>query len=400
MKHWLSAIVAAVLCASCAPPSDSEDPAAREEVAPDDDLSIGVVMDVPDPTPERDLCARSDACHSFALEAADATAMAEPPVYEGQPQEEGYVAGAHLLTVTYAYMRKEPDKEAPVVTGIEPGTGVHKDGIHHWGHPKGVLPPAQEVTLVEATPQNKYFKVKYDGKVGWIHKKRLVLLDPDMDPVDFAMAHPNVFFKHQIHRSMWNKDGPSSSGSCAPVSLAMAVRVLGREPKGLSIEQSIHRIRHLYESPIDEASSTSGTTRAEIYEAATADELDLSVHAMKKDYPHSKDALAALDAQLDKKRLVVLEGNTGNGSEVSVYQKQFNKIYAAAIKDGQDLYHSKYPFSGNHSILVLGRDADGKYVVGDPMSEVGFVKLTGAAMKDFMSRIPGHRGTGNSVWVK
>lgn len=397
MKRWLSAMVAAVLCASCAPPSDSSE-SAGDATAQDDDLGIGAVLDVPDPEAETGPC--SDVCESIVIVPVDPTKLGDPPLYEGPPDDNGYVVGAHLLTVTYAYMRTEPDGDAALVTGVDPGTGVHKDGIHLWGNPKGVLPPAQEVTLLDATPQHGYFHVKYDGKTGWISKKRLLLEDSDVDPVDFAMANANVFFKHQIHRTKWNKDGPSKSGSCAPASLAMAVRILGREPAGLSIEQSIHRIRHLYESPIDEASSTSGTTRAEIYKAATDDALDLSVHAMKTDHPKPSDALKALNVELDKKRLVILEGNTGTGAKVSTYQKEFNAIYAAAVKAGQSLYHTKYPFSGNHSILVVGRDEDGKYVVGDPMSEVGMVKLSGAAMKDFMSRIPGHRGTGNSVWVK
>ena len=70
----------------------------------------------------------------------------------------------------------------------------------------------------------------------------------------------------------------------------------------------------------------------------------------------------------------------------------------AAIRRGARLRHRSYDFNGGHSILVLGRDANGRYVVGDPISEVGYLAITGGELKDFMTRFTGARGVGNAVW--
>src|SRR5262249_15873424 len=155
----------------------------------------------------------------------------------------------------------------------------------------------------------------------------------------------------------------------------------------------IHRVRERYDNPMDEHE---GTTRADLFKAATSAKLGLSAHEMSTQYSDPNDALATLKQQLDKKRLVLLEGITGvEGKGPSVYIKAMKRAYDEAIASGQSLYHASYPFYGAHSILVLGRDADGRYVVGDPMSEVGFVAISAEAMKDYMSRGT-HRGTGVS----
>lgn len=395
MKRALTALFVTMLCA-CAP----ADP--HPEAIDDGDDGVGAVLDVADPSTGPDDCVDLDLCDGAVVEGPLGADEVAPSDSEVEPAAQALVVGARFLTRTYAYLRKYPKADAPAVKGIEPEGGVDNDHLHHHGQPAGMLSPAQKVELVDSEPQNGFYKVKYGGGIGWIHAKKLVPVQPGMHPVDFAMKHPNMFFKHQIRRSLWNKDGPSESGSCAPTSLAMAARILGREPAGLSVEESIHRVRRLYEHPIDEASDTAGTTRYEIYEAATSKALDLSVHPMSKDFANPDKALAALNAQLAKKRLVVLEGNTGKkgASKPSAYQKAFNEIYAAAKKAGKTLYRYEYISAVNHSILVLGRDAKGRYVVGDPMSEVGFAAIGPAAMKDFMTRFVGHRGTGNAVWVE
>ena len=58
------------------------------------------------------------------------------------------------------------------------------------------------------------------------------------------------------------------------------------------------------------------------------------------------------------------------------------------------LYHSTYNFDGTHAIVVIGKDASSRYIVGDPLSEVGFVPMTAGPMKDFFTR---WGGTGNAV---
>ena len=364
-----------VACVSCSSDETtdpaSDDPGTGTELGGDDP---GVVA--PDPCVDLDQCP----------DPVDPDAGAPPAL----------AVGARLLVKTYAPFRKTPSATGALVTSAAPNGGVPDDGVHLWGSPLGYVSPAQIVVLEDATKNAGYYHVTYDGKSGWMLASKLVVIDSKIDPVDFALraSNRNAFFKHQIHRVTWNKDGPSHSGNCAPTSLAMAVRILGSEPSGLSIEESIHRVRLSYSSPVTHDNGP--TSRLQIQQAAT--KLKLSMLALNDAGLSASGALTRIDGQLAKKRLVVLEGKTGDGSGTpSTYQKAMNRAYAAAIKAGQTLYHSTYGFDGYHSILVLGKDG-ANYVVGDPFSEVGFVVLTPTEMKDFYVRWAGHQGTGTSVW--
>ncbi len=212
-----------------------------------------------------------------------------------------------------------------------------------------------------------------------------------MSNIQFALAAPGAFFKHQIHRSNLNKDGPSHSGNCAPTSLAMAAHVFGKEPAGLSVEESIHRVRKTYDPGLHESQ---GTTRAQLATAATA--LGLSVHSMST-YLSPSAALTRVEDQLALGRGIVLLGNPGSASSSpTLYEQAQDAALAALIAAGQPVFHAHYRFNGGHAIFVLAHKSDGKFVVGDPFSDAGFVSMSGAALKDFMTRYGG--GTGIAVW--
>ncbi len=306
----------------------------------------------------------------------------------------GPAVGSKMVTKGYAGFHSHASDDSSLLS-VAPHGGVADDGLHPQRNPAGTIPPGHNVTLVEVSPNNGYLKVSYAGVTGWVKASKLVWRDPSLSRVQLALlpAVRNAFFKHQILRSKWNKDGPLHSGNCAPTSLAMAANVLGKESATLSVEQSIHRVRHLYDGGLHESD---GTTRSEIHEAAA--ELGLHVHGLTTDLAPSA-ALDRLDAQLAAGRLVVLQGRPGKpNAGPTAYEHAFTRAYQAAIDNGASLPHSSYNFDGFHSILVLGKDGDAKYVVGDPISEVGFVALTAAEMKDFMTRFAGQRGTGNAVW--
>jgi hypothetical protein len=241
------------------------------------------------------------------------------------------------------------------------------------------------VTLLAVAPSAGYLHVKYDGHNGWVASSRLVWVDPRLKPVAFALKPDvrNAFFKHQLRRTRFNKDGPYSSGTCAPTSLAMGARIFGKEPWGLSIEQSIHRSRMSYGVGTDHV----GTNRYQIRQGAQA----LGLKIAPLDTVLSATAmLTRIANQLAAKRVVVLEGQPGVAGPATTYQKAFNRAY------NQQGVNDVYDFDGRHSILVMGRETDGGYVVADPISEVGVVTLTGPELKDFIVR---WGGTGNAVWV-
>lgn len=305
------------------------------------------------------------------------------PVDAGAPSP--WVVGAKILVRGYVTFRSAPSSTASALTTVDPSGGV-TDSAHGGGMPRGQLTPGQVVTLASATKTSGYYRVTYDGKTGWLPASWLEPLNTSGSRVAFALGTRarNAFFKHQLHRSKWNKDGPYSSGTCAPTSLAMAVSFFGKEPAGLSVEQSIHRARLSYGATSD----STGTFRAQI--TTGAKKLGLGVKSL--DTRLSLAAmLSRLDTQLAARRAVVLEGQPGLANAgATTYQKAFNRAYAAAGLS------SSYTFDGRHSIVVLGKDSSGKYVVGDPLSEVGMVTLTGAELKDFFAR---WGGTGNAVWA-
>jgi hypothetical protein len=282
-----------------------------------------------------------------------------------------------MLVRGYVSFRSAPRSDAGTLTSVEPVGGI-TDSAHGGGMTRGLIPPGQLVTLITGTKTSGYYQVRYANQSGWVSASWLASIDPTQRRADFA-AQPtvrNAFFKHQLHRTRWNKDGPYSSGTCAPTSLAMAVHAFGREPAGLSVEESIHRVRVTYGATTD----STGTFRAQITTAARA--LGMTVHVLDTRLS-TADMLTRLDGQLAAHRMVVLEGQP-----TSTYQLAFTRAYQA------ESLTNRYTFAGRHSIVVLGRDGTG-YVVGDPLSEVGMVRLTGAELKAFFTS---WGGTGNAVW--
>ncbi len=290
-----------------------------------------------------------------------------------------WAANAKVLVRGYVSIRTAARADAGTITSIEPAGGV-TDYAHGGGMTRGVVPPGQVVTLITGTRTNGYYQVRYAGQTGWISGSWLAPM-PAMSRAAFAVQPSvrNAFFKNQLHRTRWNKDGPYSSGTCAPTSLAMAVHALGKEPASLSVEESIHRVRQTYGATSD----STGTFRSQITAAARA--LGMSVRVLDTRLSLA-DMLTRIDGQLAAGRMIVLEGQSASGS---AYHLAFNRAYQA------ESLSNRYTFAGRHSIMVMGRDGTG-YVIGDPISEVGMVKLTGAELKSYFAT---WGGTGNSVWA-
>ena len=353
-----------------------------QEPCAEDDM---VVDDAGDPEPELDAGSAEDA-GLIDAGVPDAGARDAGTPDAGQPRDAGtpdagpnpWGAGAKVLVRGYVSFRTAAKPDAGLVTAAQPAGGV-TDSAHGGGMTRGVVPPGQAVTLVTGTRTNGYYQVRYAGLTGWISGSWLTPI-PTTSRAAFAVL-PNVrnaFFKNQLHRTRWNKDGPYSSGTCAPTSLAMAIHAFGREPATLSVEESIHRVRQSYGATSD----STGTFRSQITNGARA--LGMSVRVLDTRLS-ATDSLTRLDGQLAAGRMVVLEGQSASGS---AYHSAFNRAY---IAEGLS---NRYTFAGRHSIVVIGRDGTG-YVVGDPLSEVGMVKLTGAELKTFFAT---WGGTGNAVW--
>lgn len=172
-------------------------------------------------------------------------------------------------------------------------------------------------------------------------------------------------------RSRYNEKGPLSSTNCGPASLAMALAAKGKLPAGLSPEQRVDYARALMR-PNDpgikhitvdgkkiplldrDHQLTGGTMLLDGVRAA----------GLKAE---RGNGWAALDAALQAGKPVVASGYTSDA-----WRAQFPKDIGR--------YGSGYI---GHLNAILGKTADGKYIVDDPMFTGGPVAMTRAELTKY-----------------
>jgi LysM repeat protein len=191
-----------------------------------------------------------------------------------------------------------------------------------------------------------------------------------------ALADPNHLFKRQVRDSNWNSesDAPRRSGNCGIASLAMAVEAYGLEKGGLDAPRHAkdqdtidlvaramphktdlvngrHTHNWLTNGPL--AKNGTGTYPSQV--AAAATKLGLTPKYVRN------ATLSDLDAALAKGHMMELGGKPGTK-------------WANAMG---------YHFHGGHSVLVMGKTPDGRYLVMDPLTTKGPMKLTADQVKSF-----------------
>ncbi|HMY16550.1 MAG TPA: SH3 domain-containing protein [Polyangium sp.] len=375
----ISATFFVVGCGDTAPPAAQTAP----DVGTGDVAEEPAMMTMPDPCVDLDQCPNVDPGMGGSGGSGGMGNGGSGGMGGGMMPAGPYAAGDKALARQYLPIRKQPDSTAAIIESIPPSGGI--DDSSHNGMPLGYLSPGQEVTIVDPVKTNNYYKVQYEGVTGWVHAYKIVRVDPTLHPIKYAMQEDvrPAFFKRQVYHGQLNKDGPYTSGTCAPTSLAMALRIFGKEPSGLSIEQSIHRVRTTY----GDNSDLDGTLRSQIHTAA--EKLGMSVVELSEHLSPTA-ALDRLDTQLGKNRVVQFEGIPG---------QTYRDRYTAAHKTAGE---PAYTFKGKHSILVVAKDGD-KYLVADPLSRVGMLMLTRPELRSFIEDASDNPdkfgGTGNAVWV-
>jgi hypothetical protein len=201
-----------------------------------------------------------------------------------------------------------------------------------------------------------------------------------------AMKNPDHLFKRQVWDRKWNRDpdAPRYSGHCAIASLAMAVEAFGLEKKGLDTtthskdQDTIDAVArhmpnkfmieknggHTWLTDLPGDKTAAGTYAYQEKAAAKAMGLQQDQHAGM--------SMSAIDQALAKGHMICLGGEAGSK-------------YRAA---------EGHSFSGGHSILVVGKTDDGRFLVMDPLSRKGPTKLTRAQLADYDTR--GYTST--EVW--
>jgi hypothetical protein len=377
---------------------EDDDSAMLDDGVPAPDEGVGEPFADTDPSPGYDPCLDDDICPDEEPAEDPAEEPTEDPA--GDPAENPpgdppadppaeteptppatnqYQPGDLLVVLKYAPLRNEPKNSS----GVKP---IHSNGGVHGGHPTGSVPPGELVVVQYQPRTNGYYKVEYRGYKGWIYGVKLASVDESVHPVKFARrsAVRDAFFMHQIRRTKWNKDGPSSSANCAPTSLAMAAKIFNLATHGRTIERNIHDARDSYNASSNEST---GTTRAQI--RAGAKKFGFTVKELGTNLPTATDEMYRLDKQLGYNRVVVLEGQPA-GSQGADYRNRMTAAFrAAGVND------RSYTYQGRHSILVVSKLDNGKYVVADPISEAGMVTMSRQQLKSF---IKSWGGTGNALY--
>ena len=180
-----------------------------------------------------------------------------------------------------------------------------------------------------------------------------------------TISQANQFFKLQFSDPKYNPGGPSSSLNCGPASLAMTLAALKLQPSGLTIQQSIDRANNLMERKSGSSLTTFAHLRTGIQRAGRV--------------PQDVNSWRQLDNALAASKPVIL-----NGLLQPSWQNQFPSRVG----------------SGNvaHLNAVLGKAANGNYLVADPMHTGGVVEMNRQKLAVFFD-LSGQNGTPSGIAV-
>jgi Peptidase_C39 like family len=180
-------------------------------------------------------------------------------------------------------------------------------------------------------------------------------------PTSTSQANP--YFKTQ-YNSGYNPDGPSASNNCGPASVAMISKLFGKEPANLSVQASINLARQRMGAP-----GNGFTDSNQLIAGLRNAGLQAANHMFDGSWQQ-------LDQDLAAGRPVIAWGYYG-----SAWRNQF----------------PSYALTGNgatdHLNTILGKTANGNYIVGDPMYRGGTVEMNRNQLAVFFSNGGGgHNG--------
>jgi Peptidase_C39 like family len=170
-----------------------------------------------------------------------------------------------------------------------------------------------------------------------------------------SISQANQIFKTQYY-SNYNNDGPSASNNCGPASVAMIMKLFGKEPANLSTQGSINVARQ-YMGMVGNGYASD----SQIVNGLRRSGLQVANHMYDGTWQQ-------LDRDLAAGNPVVAWGFYANA-----WRSQF----------------PSYGLTGNgntdHLNAILGKTANGNYLVADPMYRGGAVEMNRAQLAVFFS---------------
>jgi hypothetical protein len=163
-------------------------------------------------------------------------------------------------------------------------------------------------------------------------------------------------------KSPTNKNAKNVNSDCGPTSLAMAAKRWNKVPKGYSaspqgVEQFISYLRKLMTGKNNHQAGTNGKQVAHAAES-------IGIHASII----RNMTLDSLNKGLSHQNMVIAGGNPAAPG-----------AYAQSLSEKQYKH-----FNGSHWILVVARGKNDHYIVDDPMSLKGPLKITSSEMNGYL----------------
>ncbi len=172
-------------------------------------------------------------------------------------------------------------------------------------------------------------------------------------PTSIQLADP--FFKLQYLNAKYNPNGPNGSNNCGPASLAMILKMLGKEPANISVETSIDYARAQmfgYSNSVKQGLNVLDLDR----QSTNWDQIKAGI-TKTGGKPEDLQGWAQLDQSLNQGKPVISWG---------FLRPEWRQQFPQRVGDGYT----------PHLNAILGKTPDGKYIVADPMHQGGPVAMT------------------------
>jgi hypothetical protein len=215
------------------------------------------------------------------------------------------------------------------------------------------LPTSEESHIGNGNWRQNFEK----GTLEWLNNgtARVTLNSGNNSQLPTSIQQADPFFKLQYFNAKYNPTGPNGSNNCGPASLAMILKMLGKEPPNISIETSIDYARSLmfgYANTVKQGLNVLDLDR----QSTNWDQIKAGI-TKTGGKPEDLQGWNQLDQSLNQGKPVISWG---------FLRPEWRQQFPQRVGDG---YVS-------HLNAILGKTPDGKYIVADPMHQGGPVAMT------------------------
>lgn len=196
-----------------------------------------------------------------------------------------------------------------------------------------------------------------NGTLDWLNNgtAKVTLNSGNNSQLPTSIQQADPFFKLQYLNAKYNPNGPNGSNNCGPASLAMILKMLGKEPANISVETSIDYARAQmfgYSNSVKQGLNVLDLDK----QSTNWDQIKAGI-TKTGGKPEDLQGWDQLDQSLNQGKPVISWG---------FLRPEWRQQFPQRVGDGYT----------SHLNAILGKTPDGKYIVADPMHQGGPVAMT------------------------